>query len=313
VGEVVFRAHGEPPQGGAYHLQLRPTEVLLLRELAGQSSELQSRPATLQLGQWQTVAIQSLAGQISVSLGGQPVLAAQDTQPLPAGALGFGCIEGERCAFDDISLARLGTAGQGTEAPGQQVAVGIPLPGTPTAAPPIPGAPVPDGQALTETFETPAPAGWELAEGAAVIQGDRGGMLGCSGHGHGFYVGRPLADFALSFRYLHGQGMGHVVLRGSGEPPQSQEYGLLLTGSEITLGRRSAGQETPLQGAVLALQPNSWHTVQIRLRAGQLAVMVDNVHVLSARDPQPLPPGAIGFGCIDGTGFGFDDVEITPG
>jgi hypothetical protein len=50
----------------------------------------------------------------------------------------------------------------------------------------------------------------------------------------------------------------------------------------------------------------------VRWEAGQLTFSRDGEVVLRVRDPEPLPPGGVGMGCLEGSGGAFDNLELIP-
>jgi hypothetical protein len=125
------------------------------------------------------------------------------------------------------------------------------------------------------------------------------------------WTAAQVTDFTLRFRYRHAHGEGDIIFRASGEPPQNQEYHLLLTDSGAHLLRLSGGHEQPLQGGACELRAGSWYDVAIQTSGGQIAVIVDGQQVLTATDPQPLPVGTLAFGSAGGSGFAYDDLSLS--
>jgi type VI protein secretion system component Hcp len=166
--------------------------------------------------------------------------------------------------------------------------------------------------ALWEGFERQPLSDWELIAGARVQPVDGNPALVCGGGGLGFWGAAQARDFDLKFRYRHSQGVGRVVLNASGEPPNHSEYALMLAPAEVILERVGNGQSQGLNGAAARLQPNAWYDVQVQVQNGRISVAVGSQSVLTATDPQPLPAGGIAFGALEGSGFAFDDVSLTP-
>ncbi|MFQ5811488.1 MAG: family 16 glycoside hydrolase, partial [Armatimonadota bacterium] len=308
VGQVVLCAFGEPPQNREYQVMLSQGEMALVRNVQGQPQELGGGQCQLQPGQWYDVVIRIANGQIQVAVGGQTVLTAQDAQPLPAGTFAFGCIEGGGVAYDDITLTPSG-GGAGPQPP---LGIAQPLPGV--AQPggvqvqPIPGVLQPGPGARSENFETQPLQGWEIGGNVQVAPAGQSRALVCSGPGHGYWLAGAARDFALRFRYQHGQGLGEVILCASGEPPNGRAYHLMLHAGLLGLDRNVGGQRQRLAEAQWAVQPGQWYDIAVQLANGQMQVSMGGQPVLTVQDPQPLPGGAIGFGCAEGGGFAYDNI-----
>ena len=168
------------------------------------------------------------------------------------------------------------------------------------------------GERRSENFDRDPVRGWEFREGARPIAGEAGRVLGCRGAGHGAWLIEPLCDFELNFRYRPGNGAGEVLFRMGGEPPRHRHYALRLSGREILLARRLDGEEKPLCRGAFAFSSGRWASVVILSQGRKITVLVDGKEALGCRDPEPLPPGNIAFGCREGEGIAFDDVQLTP-
>jgi hypothetical protein len=329
VSEIVFCASGEPPQGGAYHLILGPDEYGLDREASGQRQNLSGAPSQLQPGQWHNVSLQVSNGSIQVTVDGRTLLTAQDPQPLATGVLGFGCAFGSGLAYDDIVLSPSG----GTQVlqqvqphilqqvgpqPGPQPGPQQPVLVQPMAAQPLPGqAPQPGaarpqpGQAVTQNFNSQPVQGWEFGGGAQIGQVGGSPALTFTSPGHGIWVVPSARDFALDVRMLLGQGAGEIVFCASGEPPRNSEYHLIIAPGECGLDKQVPGQRQSLTGAPCQFQPGQWHNVSVQVANGSIQVTVDGQTLLTVQDPQPLSAGIFAFGCMDGTGFAYDDIAVS--
>ncbi|MGC9336464.1 MAG: hypothetical protein ACP5JJ_20185 [Anaerolineae bacterium] len=102
-----------------------------------------------------------------------------------------------------------------------------------------------------------------------------------------------------------------LVLCASGEPPNNQEYRLLLEGNQVALSRGSGGQVTQLAAGQCAWQAQQWHDLAVQVMSGQVAVHVNNQAVLTATDPQPPPAGTVGFILPQGGGAAIDDLYVS--
>lgn len=168
------------------------------------------------------------------------------------------------------------------------------------------------GAVMLENFEQPSPQGWELLPGAQVQAVDRGSALVCDDGGHGVWIATRARDLTLQFRYRPGQGVGRVAVSASGEPPNAQEYSIVLAPGEIGVDRVASGQVQNLAGGAVMLQPNSWYDMTVQVQGGRISVSVGGQTVVTAVDRQPLPAGTIAFGALEGSGFAFDNVALLP-
>ena len=76
----------------------------LVKAVQGREQELAAAAEQLRSRTWYDVRIQAMEGTIDVRIGGRPIVSVHDTEPLPDGAIGFGCLEGSGFAFDSIVL-----------------------------------------------------------------------------------------------------------------------------------------------------------------------------------------------------------------
>jgi type VI protein secretion system component Hcp len=168
------------------------------------------------------------------------------------------------------------------------------------------------GAVMVENFDQPSPQGWELLPGAQVQAVDRGSALVCDDGGHGVWIAARARDLTLQFRYRPGQGVGRVAVSASGEPPNAQEYSIVLAPGEIGVDRVASGQVKNLAGGTVMLRPNSWYEMTVQVQGGRISVSVGGQTVVTAVDRQPLPAGTIAFGALEGSGFAFDNVALMP-
>ncbi len=316
IMEAIFCAGGEPPNQRGYHLMLMPGEVGVVREFGeGNMSELSFAPFQRQTGAWNEVSLQVNSGQLTLSVDSQQILSATDPQPLPAGGVGFMSHQGGD-AIDDVVLTS-GASGA-TPTPTQPVDQQPQQPGMQPVEPPaqtLPTEPVaqqpaevPTQQAgaFSETFAQQPQQGWEI--GGAAVQN---GALTFNNPGEAWWIAVQQRDLTLRCRYRPGQGLMHMVLCASGEPPANQDYRLLSEENQLLLTRASGQQETQLAAAEYRWQPGQWHDLAVQIMAGQVSVHVNNQPVLSATDPQPPPAGTIGFIFPHGGGGAIDDLHIS--
>lgn len=175
------------------------------------------------------------------------------------------------------------------------------------------GKGLPQQKIMSEDFEKQPLQNWELAPSAKVQQTQNGSVLTFTGPGHAFWAAVSAHNFTLTFRIQLGKGVGDIILRGSGEPPQNQEYHLVLAPGEIIFMRLSGEKRQELSGKPLQLSSTSWHNVTLVLTSGNLEARIDGKTVLKAVDPQPLSAGGIGFGCAEGSGLSYDEIILNPG
>ncbi len=338
-GVISLCVAGEPPLDQAYDLLFLPGEMTVVRRQGQQVQELGGGIIQLQPNTFNVLSISLSNGQFQIGVGGQVAVQVTDPQPLGPGAVMLGCPEGGGGAFDNVTVAAASPAGHsgaapGAAQPGQQPVVHTlptqPVPGQAPAPQPVPGqTPIPEqsqgqpwtqqptGAVLSENFEGQT-ANWDFVEGAAVQQVGQGRALICSGPGHAFWRIEVTPPFTLSLRHLHGQGMAELVLAGSGEPPNVNEYRVHLGQGEIEMIRAFGGQAHRIGGAALNLAAGGaatgqWHNLALSVSGGQVQVAVNGQNVLSAHDPNPAPSGFIAFGCIQGGQMGYDDIALAQG
>ena len=169
------------------------------------------------------------------------------------------------------------------------------------------------GNTWYEDFDSGSLKGWELLPGAGFALGPSGVMLAPDCPSHGLWPAVNVRDLLIEFDFLQGTGGAQVVLSLFEQPTGSggQYVVGFAQGVEINLFREPAG---PIQFhfvEALQMAPGTWHQVAIQVVGGSFEVSVDGMRVLSAVDPQPHAGGVIGFGCHNGSGFGFDNIRIT--
>lgn len=174
--------------------------------------------------------------------------------------------------------------------------------------------PVPAGSSICESFDGRPITGWEFSGGVKVQQVAGAGALICYSPGLGEWSGAGQhAGFTLTYRYQHGQGLSQVNLCGSGEAADRREYRLLIGGEAgVRLVKLSGGHEEELAAAAEQLRSRTWYDIRIQAMDGIIEVRIGGRPVLSAHDNEPLPEGTIGFGCLEGSGFAFDSIALTP-
>jgi len=181
-------------------------------------------------------------------------------------------------------------------------------------------APVASGRStLTEDFNEPPPKGWYYSCKHQFIQENGGSILRTSGGGHAIWNGAgKVQDFVLTFRYRFIRGEADISFRSLVTHGGHEFYCLTLCRDRVILGRRPHGTAGTTFKALASkphqIQPNKWHSVTVDMSGAQIRVSVDGAAVLSAVDPQPLPPGPIGLGLILNSGYvDYDDVVLKKG
>lgn len=175
--------------------------------------------------------------------------------------------------------------------------------------------PVPMEGSVSEKFDRSPITGWGFSGGVKVQQVAGAGAFVCYSPGLGEWTGAGQhADFTLAYRYQHGQGLSHVSLCASGEAARRCEYRLLLGGEAgARLVKAVQGHEQELAAANHELRSRTWYDIRLEVADGLIQLRIGGRPVLAAQDLEPLPAGTIGFGCIEGSGFAFDAISLTPG
>lgn len=167
-------------------------------------------------------------------------------------------------------------------------------------------------RSVTGTFEGRELGGWRLGRNARIVETEAGHVLELTGPGHAVWQIGTGERYRLTFRYRHAEGSGDVAFNLSGEPPDEQAYHLQVLPHRLNLRRTVGEQEPRLVWELRALEPGRWYDIAIEVDGGSIAVSVDGETVLSAEDPEPLPPGSLAFGSAEGSGFAFDDLALQP-
>jgi len=136
-GDSMFMVNYHASDQGAYVLHILSeggnNEVFLIKDKAGQGSELGAAPAPgIKTGDWNDLSVSFDGSLHKISLNGQIIIEAADEEALGAGGLGI-VVPGEgSIEIDDLSLAS-GTAAVSTEAAGEipeeEVPAGESIPG----------------------------------------------------------------------------------------------------------------------------------------------------------------------------------------
>lgn len=154
---------------------------------------------------------------------------------------------------------------------------------------------------FTEHFDDPAMPDWEHSANAYVVDGvlhiEPDGFANRSGN---------WTDFNLTLQAKR-EGTGDMVI--------SYKSGYLLTykGERLLLQREQNEVIQDLSAPGVMLVPDGeWFRVGINVADDQHNISINNENVLSAFDPEPLPPGGIGFEMIGEIDGEFDDLALNP-
>ncbi|MGD8555423.1 MAG: DUF4956 domain-containing protein [Anaerolineales bacterium] len=157
---------------------------------------------------------------------------------------------------------------------------------------------------FSEDFEDSSLEGWEHSPDVIVVDG----KLRMSGGESAFRVGEWF-DFTLTLR-LVAESPGDVMVHYHAR--EESRYLLHLLPDEIILERHGPeGGEllgaAPLEGISTA----SWVELVLHVAGGEHEISIEEQVVLTATDPQPLSPGAVGF-VYHGEGYAeVDDVALA--
>lgn len=168
---------------------------------------------------------------------------------------------------------------------------------------PLP-SPSDQGVSLHETFEDPALPGWEHSENVEVV--DNALRIGSAGSA---FHGGSWGDLQLTIRVRHlGSGEVSILYRDA----DAGSYAVRIGMDHVALDRRSGEQRVELAAAPNPVGLEEWVHVSITVQGELHDVGLNDRPILSVRDPDPLPPGAIGLG-YDGEGAAeFDDLTVVP-
>jgi len=157
---------------------------------------------------------------------------------------------------------------------------------------------------LTETFDNPTLPGWEHSPGVTVADG----VLQIK-PGNFCFHGGAWRDFTFTLRARF-QGEGALVI--SYRAGDAGAYHLLITGEEWTLQREAGGIVTDLATAAAPTSRGEWFQTGITVVGGHHTIAVDGKPLLTATDPDPLPPGGLAFETLGELTGEFDDLTLTP-
>jgi photosystem II stability/assembly factor-like uncharacterized protein len=156
---------------------------------------------------------------------------------------------------------------------------------------------------LYETFDDPALRGWEHSPGVSVMEG----ILRIE-PGNFAAHGGAWADFTLSAR-VRRSGPGFLAIHYCSSDVGS--YSLSFGDMRLEIVRAIPNSPVELATAPVMTLENEWVDVTISVSGDVHTVILNGTIVVSATDPNPLPPGGIVL-LADGDAIGeFDEVRIS--
>lgn len=116
TGDIVLRASGSPPNTKMYSLRMEPNQIVLCRRIRTaqtgfREQQLKAAPVNLAPNVWHNVTVRLSGGRFDVSVAGNQVLSANDSQPLPPGTIGLGIIGGSGAVEYDDAVYTPGAPG----------------------------------------------------------------------------------------------------------------------------------------------------------------------------------------------------------
>jgi hypothetical protein len=204
-----------------------------------------------------------------------------------------------------LALAGIGTAQQQSPPP--------------FATPTIPAGALPQGSGApqtqsgtamaapvwTEDFDTQAPAGWELLDGASIFDD----ALVISGSGHGFWLPVQVSSLSMTTTLQIGAGNANIVLAGTDN--SSYVIEIVSTDSMIALLRFDQSGEQSLGSSHPEVLMDTPHELTVNMAGGRIEVIFDGQSQILATDPNPLPGGTIGLGGADNAEVLYEQVRVT--
>lgn len=152
---------------------------------------------------------------------------------------------------------------------------------------------------IMDTFDNPELPGWERSPNAKVVDG----ILIIEPDG---FAIRPGEWDDLELNVIARQrGESYVVINY--RLSELGDYALLVGSDEIRLSR--AGN--PLaQNFMEPFPANEWFSIQVHVEGKNHEIMVNNQPVISAQDPDPLPPGGIALATQGIDGSEYQEITI---
>ncbi len=156
---------------------------------------------------------------------------------------------------------------------------------------------------FTETFDDPALPGWEHSPGAAVVDG----VLRLEPGNFAFHSGEG-GDMILTVRVrFSGQGAAVISYRAGDQGA----YHVLVGSNVLALQREAEGKVDVLQVAPYPISPDEWLQVGVAVTGGEHTITINDEMALVTTDPDPLPPGGVGFEAMDEATAEFDDLTLS--
>ena len=159
---------------------------------------------------------------------------------------------------------------------------------------------------FTEEFNALPTEGWEhtpdvtVTDGALVLYGGNFAMkLGVWG------------DQATTIRFRRNATDGEFIVHYFASDQGS--YNLIFLPDRVIL-EKSSGPDNALPLADTAYQPTlqTWMDLSINVADGEHTIAIDDETVLTATDPDPIVPGAIGFNYFGPESVEIDSLSLTP-
>ncbi|MFQ6100826.1 MAG: family 16 glycoside hydrolase [Anaerolineae bacterium] len=156
---------------------------------------------------------------------------------------------------------------------------------------------------FTETFDDPALPGWEHSPNATVVDG----VLRLE-PGNFASHGGEWGDFALSVRArLTGEGAFVISYRDS----HGEAYHVLVEPHRMTLQREADGALAELASVESSIPEGEWVQIGVTTTGDEQVITLNGAPVLSATDPNPLPPGGGALEVLGEAVGEFDDLTVT--
>ncbi|MFN8530790.1 MAG: tandem-95 repeat protein [Anaerolineae bacterium] len=163
-------------------------------------------------------------------------------------------------------------------------------------------------QSVYEPFDQVDPAHWSLGSGWSFDLTDSGtGLKAVDTVEQASWVGTPLDDAAIQFRYMSGGAGWWFYAHESG----TDRYTAGIAPDGTVLITRSG---VLLSSAIVAVDTIPiWHTVRFSIVDGVIRLSIDTFPMLTVVDPSPLPGGRFGFAPSSSRpeALYIDDVSIA--
>jgi hypothetical protein len=162
------------------------------------------------------------------------------------------------------------------------------------------------GEGFTETFDNPQLPGWEHSPEVIVSEG----VLRITPANFAARMGGwQNFDLTLKMRYT-GMGETQINYRAS----ENGSYLLRLAEDGVALLRTTPNVEPVELARTMpdAVIPGAWISVRIVVQGNDHTISIADTAVLTASDPDPLPPGTIAFASNGERTTEIDDVTLQP-